>query len=159
MSAYRISFSVVRGRVLGFLDFGFVDFRGLHYVFYGILGFFHVGRWSSDYKCCSLFCSFCFYLDVECCLCVFDSDPFFPDHYCSLLVGGLHCVCYEDHSHSLTFPRRTHETVRPVRARYGVSWLNSLIEVLPSWLLACVYYRAVYDRDISRVWYLPVPVL
>ena len=20
--------------------------------------------------------------------------PFFPDHYCSLLVGGLHCVCY-----------------------------------------------------------------
>ena len=40
----RHSFSVVRGRVLGFLDFGFVDFRGLHYVFYGILGFF--SRWS-----------------------------------------------------------------------------------------------------------------
>ena len=53
----------------------------------------------------------------------------------------------------LCITRERHPIARPLRARYGVSFVSTnLTEFLLLLLLCCVLYRIIYDRHISRVY-------
>ena len=62
--------------------------------------------------------------------------------------------CAPDISRSIFSKSLTKDThSSPHRTSYGcLSWISSLIEVLPPNLLCCVQYRIILYRDISRVY-------
>ena len=66
----------------------------------------------------------------------------------------LHCSALCSQYIAVSFFQRTHKKTphcSPLRARYDVSFVSSWSEQSFGFLSHCVQYRAILDRDISRV--------